>query len=189
VFSDQVLISNWTPLDPDGNPNGAMGPQNVLAGGSVNIPDPPTSSNFVVDLEGTTQFGSVFSVNDVDQNGYTTGRLSGLNIDDSGIIFARFTNGESQILGQVILADFANNQGLQPVGDSMWAENFESGPPNIGTPGSAALGAIQAGALEESNVDLSEELVRLIIAQRNFQANAKTIETANQVTQTVINLR
>lgn len=189
VLSDQILISNWTPRDPNGDPNGALGPQNVLAGGSISIPDPPTSSNFVVDLAGTTQFGSVFSVNDVDQNGFTTGRLSGLNIDQSGIIFARFTNGESQILGQVILADFANTQGLQPVGDSMWAENFESGPPNIGTPGSAALGAIEAGALEESNVDLSEELVRLIIAQRNFQASAKTIETANQVTQTVINLR
>lgn len=189
VFSDQILISNWVPRDANGNPNGALGPQNVLAGGTSDIPDPPTSSNFVVDMTGTTQFSSQFSVDDVDQNGYTTGRLSGLNIDASGIIFARFTNGESQVLGQVILADFANNQGLQPVGDSMWAENFESGPPNIGTPGSAALGAIQAGALEESNVDLSEELVRLIIAQRNFQASAKTIETANQVTQTVINLR
>lgn len=189
AFSDQVLISNWTPRDANGELNGALGPQNTLAGGNVNIPSPPTSSNFVIDLTGTTQFGSAFSVDDVDQNGYTTGRLSGLNIDKGGVIFARFTNGESQVLGQVILADFANNQGLQPVGDSMWAENYESGPPNIGAPNTAALGAIQAGALEESNVDLSEELVRLIIAQRNFQASAKTIETANQVTQTVINLR
>lgn len=189
TLSDQVLISNWTPLDAEGNPNGALGPQNILAGGTMNIPDPPTSSNFTIDLTGTTQFSSVFSVNDVDQNGYTTGRLSGLNIDETGIIFARFTNGESMVLGQVILANFTNNQGLQPVGDSMWAENYESGPPNIGTPGSATLGSIQSGALEESNVDLSEELVRLIIAQRNFQASAKTIETTNQVTQTVINLR
>jgi flagellar hook protein FlgE len=188
-FSDQVLISNWTPRDANGELNGSLGPQNALAGGTINIPTPPTSSNVVIDMAGTTQFGSAFSVDDVDQNGYTTGRLSGLNIDKSGVIFARFTNGESQVLGQVVLADFANNQGLQPVGDSMWAENFESGPPNVGTPGTAALGAIQAGALEESNVDLSEELVRLIIAQRNFQASAKTIETANQVTQTVINLR
>lgn len=189
VLSDQVLISNWNPLDENGEPNGALGPQNVLAGGSANIPDTPTSSNFVIDLDGTTQFGSEFSVNSVEQDGYTTGLLSGLNIDESGVIFARFTNGESQVLGQVILADFANSQGLQPVGDTMWAENFESGQPNIGTPGSAALGAIQAGALEESNVDLSEELVGLIIAQRNFQASAKTIETADQVTQTIINLR
>lgn len=190
LLSDSVLISNWTPLGDNGVANGAMGPQNVLAGGSSsNIQDPPNSSNFVLDLAGTTQYGSVFSVEDVDQNGFTTGRLSGMNIDESGVIFARFTNGESQVLGQLVLADFANNQGLQPVGDSMWAENYESGPPTVGTPGSAALGAIQAGALEESNVDLSEELVNLIIAQRNFQASAKTIETANQVTQTIINLR
>lgn len=188
-LSDPVLISNWTPMDEEGNPNGALGPQNVLSGGTMNIPDPPTSSNFVIDLAGTTQFSSVFSVNDVDQNGYTTGRLSGLNIDDTGIIFARFTNGESMVLGQVILANFTNAQGLQPIGDSMWVENYESGPPNVGTPGSATLGTIQSGALEESNVDLSEELVRLIIAQRNFQASAKTIETTNQITQTVINLR
>jgi flagellar hook protein FlgE len=189
LLTDRMLISNWTPLDEEGNPNGSLGPQNVLAGGDVNTGDDPINSNFLVTLDGTTQFGSAFSVNDVDQDGYTTGRLSGLNINESGIIFARFTNGESNVLGQIVLADFANNQGLQPVGDSMWAENFESGPPNIGTPGSAALGAIQAGALEESNVDLSEELVNLIVAQRNFQASAKIIETANQVTQTIINLR
>lgn len=189
TLTEDMLISNWVPLDDDGGPNGAMGPQNVLAGATPVIPEPPTSSNFVVDLNGTTQFGSEFSVNDVDQNGYATGRLSGLNIDESGVIFARYTNGESQILAQVALADFSNQQGLQPVGNTMWAENFESGPPNVGTPRSAALGALQSGALEESNVDLSEQLVNLIIAQRNFQASAKTIETADQVTQTIINLR
>lgn len=189
TLTDDILISNWTPVDINGNPNGALGPQNVLAGGSVIIPDPPSSSNFVIDVGKSTQFGSKFSVNNVKQNGYTTGRLSGLNIDATGVIFARFTNGESQVLGQVALSNFANPQGLQPVGDTMWAENFESGAPNVGTPGSGALGAIQSGALEESNVDLSSELVNLIIAQRNFQANSKTIETANQVTQTIINLR
>jgi flagellar hook protein FlgE len=187
--TESILISNWTPLDVNGNPNGALGPQNVLAGGSFIIPDPPASSNFTIDVSKSTQFGSQFAVNRVNQNGYTTGRLSGLNIDANGIIFARFTNGESQVLGQLALSNFSNNQGLQPVGDTMWAENFESGPPNIATPGSGALGAIQSGALEESNVDLSSELVNLIIAQRNFQANSKTIETANQVTQTIINLR
>lgn len=187
--SDDMLISNWTPLNDDGDSNGALGPLNVLAGGTTVFPDPPTSSNFLVSLDGTTQFGASFSVNDVDQNGFATGRLSGLSIDDSGIIFARFTNGESQTLGQIILADFTNQQGLQPVGSNMWAENFESGGPNIGTPNSAALGSIQSGALEESNVDLSEQLVNLIIAQRNFQASAKTIETASATTQTIINLR
>lgn len=189
LITDDMLISNWVVMDANGNPTGAMQPQNVLAGGTTLIPEPPTSSNFVIDLAGTTQFGSEFSVNDVDQNGYATGRLSGLAIDENGIIFARYTNGESQALGQIALADFTNQQGLQPVGNTMWAENFESGPPNVGTPQSGALGAVQSGALEESNVDLSEQLVNLIIAQRNFQASAKTIETADQVTQTIINLR
>lgn len=189
LTSDEILVSNWTPLDADGQPNGALGSQNQLQGGTIPIPEPATSSNFQIDLDGTSQFGSDFAINDVDQNGFTTGRLSGISIDDAGLIFARFTNGEAQTLGQIALAEFANVQGLQPVGDTMWAENFESGVPNIGSPGTAALGVIQAGAVEESNVDLSGQLVNLIIAQRNFQANAKTIETANQTTQTIINLR
>jgi flagellar hook protein FlgE len=188
-LSDEVLISNWEPLDENGQPNGALGSQNQLQGGTLPIPEPPSSSNFEIDLEGTSQFGSDFAINDIDQNGFTTGRLSGISIDDEGIIFARFTNGEAQTLGQIALAEFANDQGLQPVGNTMWAENFESGVANIGVPGTAALGVIQAGAVEESNVDLSSQLVNLIIAQRNFQANAKTIETANQTTQTIINLR
>jgi flagellar hook protein FlgE len=187
--SDDILISNWTPLDSNGEVNGAMGPQNQLAGGSMVMPDPPTSSNFVIDLTGTTQYNDEFGEYKVDQNGYTTGRLSALNIDEEGVIFARFTNGESQALGQIVLAKFTNEQGLESMSDTMWSESFESGQPSIGTPGSSDLGAIQSGALEESNVDLSEQLVNLIIAQRNFQANAKTIETADQTTQTIINLR
>lgn len=189
ALTDPILISNWTPLDANGQPNGAMGPINVLSGGTLPVAEPATSSNFQIDLTGTTQTGDDFAVNAVDQNGYTTGRLSGLSIDPSGVIFARFTNGEAQVLGQLALADFPNMQGLQQVGDTMWAENFESGVPNISTPGTAALGAVQSGALEESNVELSQQLVNLIIAQRNFQASAKTIETADQTTQTIINLR
>jgi len=189
VRTEDVVIANWTPIDENGLQNGALGPEPNLAAGTTVIPDPPTSSNFVIDLEGTTQFGSEFAVNDVDQDGFTTGRLAGLNIADDGVIFARFTNGQSLELGQVVLADFANQQGLQPVGGTMWAETFKSGGPNVGTPGSASLGAIQSGSLEESNVDLSQQLVNLIIAQRNFQASAKTIETADAVTQTIINLR
>ncbi len=187
--SDQILVSNWIPLDDDGQENSADGPQNVLAGGAIPLPEPPTSSNFVIDFDGTTQFGSAFSVNDVDQDGFATGRLSGLSIDESGAIFARFTNGESQILGQVALADFPNQEGLQPSGNSTWVENFRSGEPRVAAANTGSLGAIQSGALEESNVDISAELVNLIIAQRNFQASAKTIETADTVTQTIINLR
>jgi flagellar hook protein FlgE len=189
LISDPILISNWDPLDANGQPNGALGPQNVLQGGTLPVAEPPSSSNFEIDLAGSTQFGSEFAVNDVDQNGFTTGRLSGIDIDDDGTLFARFTNGEAQVLAQIALADFPNEQGLQPAGDTMWAENFESGVPNISAPGTAALGVINSGALEESNVDLSAQLVNLIIAQRNFQANAKTIETADQTTQTIINLR
>lgn len=179
------LVSNWTPLDSAGNFNGALGPN---TGGALPILTPPTSSNFEIDIFGSTQFGSDFAVNDVEQDGFTTGRLTGLNIDDSGIIFARFTNGQAQTLGQIALAGFTNEQGLQPQGSTAWAETFESGPPLIGVPQTAALGLIQSGAREESNVDISEELVNLIIAQRNYQSNAKTIETADQVTQTILNI-
>ena len=187
--SDDVFISNWTPLNQEGVYNGAQRGQTVANGGSTPIPEPPDSSNFLIDLDGTTQFGSPFSVNAVSQNGFTTGRLSGLDISGEGIIFARYTNGQAQTLGQVALANFNNTQGLNPLGDTQWGESFESGQAIIGTPGSAALGVIQAGALEESNVDLSQELVQLIIAQRNFQASAKTIQTADTVTQAIINLR
>lgn len=189
LLSSPVLISNWTPLDANGVPNGATGPQNVLAGGSIPIPQPPTSSNFEIDISDMTQYGGAFAVNNVDQDGFTTGRMASLSINTDGIIFARFTNGETQTLGQIALARFNNEQGLTPVGDTAWAESFDSGQPNIGAPRTSALGAIQSSALEDSNVDLSEQLVQLIIAQRNFQANAKTIETANQTTQTIINLR
>ncbi|OZG73858.1 flagellar biosynthesis protein FlgE [Hahella sp. CCB-MM4] len=189
TLSDDILISNWVPSDADGNPNGADGPLNVVDGGILPIPDPPTSSNFEIDISQMTQFGSDFSVNDLQQNGYTTGRLAGLEVDDSGIIYARFTNSESLVLGQVALANFNDVNGLAPVGETTWVETFESGDPIIGAPGTASLGSIQASSLEESNVDLSDELVNLIIAQRNYQANAKTIETANTITQTIINLR
>lgn len=185
-----IHITNWTPTDPDGNPTGALGPINVLSGAVLPVPEGPAiSSNFTIDLSDSTQFGSVFSVSSVAQNGFTTGRLSGLDISDTGVIFARYTNGENQVLGQVALANFANVQGLKNLGGTGWAETFESGEPVVGTPRSASLGALNAGALEDSNVELSEQLVNLIIAQRNFQASAKTIETVDAVTQTIMNLR
>jgi len=188
-LTDSMLISNWRPTNDEGEAGGALGPLNVLQGGQLPVAEPPTSSNFEITLDGTTQFGSQFGVESQDQNGYTTGRLSGIDIGQDGIIFARFTNGEAQSLGQVALANFNNVEGLRPVGDTMWAQSAATGEAVIGAPGSASLGSITAGALEESNVDLSEQLVKLIIAQRNFQASSKTIETANQVTQTIINLR
>ena len=186
--TDSILVSNWVPLDANGNPNGATGPQNLLAGGSLPISDPPTSSNFELRLANSTQFGSDFAVSALDQDGYTTGELSGLGIDDRGVVSARFTNGQNQTLGQIAIADFTNPQGLSAVGNSAWIETNGSGEPVIQAPGSGSLGTITSGALEDSNVELSEQLVQLIIAQRNFQANARTISTADEITQTIINL-
>jgi len=137
----------------------------------------------------TTQFGSKFNVNALTQDGFATGRLTSLDIDETGIVRARYTNGQTRTLGQVQLADFPNSQGLRQLGDSTWAESFESGIPLLGTPGSGKLGLIQSGSLEGSNVDLTEQLINMISAQRNFQANAQVITTADAVTQSVINIR
>jgi flagellar hook protein FlgE len=189
ALTDTILISNWMPLGADGEAVGALGPLNVLQGGTLPVNEPPSSSNFEIKLDGSTQFGSKFDTGNPQQNGYSTGRLAGLDVGKDGIIFARFTNGEAQVLGQVALANFNSLDGLKPVGGTMWAQTYESGDPGIGVPGAGTLGDISSGTLEESNVDLSEQLVNLIIAQRNFQASAKTIETTNATTQTIINLR
>ncbi len=136
-----------------------------------------------------TQFGARFNVNALTQNGFTSGRLSGLDIDDTGIVRARYSNGQTKTLGQVALADFSNPQGLRPLGNNAWAESAASGVPLLGTPGSGSLGVMQSGALEGSNVDLTSQLVNMITAQRNYQANAQVIHTADTVTQTIINIR
>lgn len=136
-----------------------------------------------------TQFGSKFNVNALSQNGFTSGRLSGFDFSETGVIKARYSNGQSKVLGQVSLADFANAQGLRPLGDTQWAESFSSGAALVGTAGSGSLGVLQSGALEDSNVDLTQQLVNMITAQRNFQANAQVITTADTVTQTIINIR
>ena len=161
------------------------------AGSGNFVPNLATAdtNGFTLDMRGSTQFASTFAVNSVSQNGYTTGQLAGLEIDDTGVIFARYTNGQSNIQGQVILASFANVQGLTPVGKTAWVQSFASGEPVVGTPRTGTLGALQSGALEDSNVELSDQLVNLIVAQRNYQANAKTIETESAITQTIINLR
>jgi flagellar hook protein FlgE len=140
------------------------------------------------DYTQSTQYGAPFGVNNLAQNGYTSGRLSGLDTDTSGVIYARFTNGQSLALGKVALARFNNAQGLQQVGDTNWAQSFTSGDAQLGEPGSASLGLIQSGALEGSNVDVATQLVNLITAQRNFQANAQVITTADTVTNTVIQM-
>ncbi|MGM0594029.1 MAG: flagellar hook protein FlgE [Pseudomonadota bacterium] len=146
-------------------------------------------ADFDINMAGTTQYGSPFAVNALTQDGYSTGQLSGVDVDESGVLFARYTNGQTRALGQVALASFANPQGLKPDGDTMWAESFDSGQPLVGAPGTSTLGLLQSGALESSNVDISKQLVNMIIAQRDFQANAKMISTEDQVTQSIINIR
>lgn len=167
----EVNITGWQPLNSAGVGTGAD-PQDIT-----------------VSLSDTTQFGTPFAVSSVVQDGFSAGQLRGLEIDSTGIAFARFTNGESRALAQIALANFNNPNGLQPIGDTNWVETFASGPSNVGAPGTSGLGVIQSAALEESNVEITAQLVDLIIAQRNFQANAQVIQAEDAVTQTVINLR
>lgn len=142
-----------------------------------------------VNFEGSTQFGANSVVNTLHQDGYTTGRLSGISVDDNGVLFARYSNGQSTTVGAFAMARFNNPNGLQQVGDTNWAQTFESGDVLHGQAGTGTFGKMQSGALEASNVDLSKQLVNMIIAQRDFQANAKMISTEDQITQTVINIR
>ena len=145
--------------------------------------------NVAVDYSGATQFGSGFGVTSMVQDGYAAGQLAGVSIEKTGIVMATYSNGQSKPAGQVELASFKNPQGLSPLGGNVWARTFTSGDPTLGTPGSGNLGVLQSGALEESNTDLTAELVNMITAQRIYQANAQTIKTQDQVLQTLVNLR
>ncbi len=164
------------------------------AGGQLAFPayTPTTGAadmQVTVDLQQSTQYGANFAVNSVTQDGYTTGRLIGIDIGDTGVVNARFTNGVSTPLGQIAVANFANPQGLQQLGNTQWAETFSSGQALRGQAGNSGFGLIQSGALEAANVDVTEQLVNMITAQRNFQANAQMISTADSITQTIINMR
>jgi len=141
------------------------------------------------DLSAATQYGGAFNVTSLRQDGFTTGRLSGIDIDPTGVVFARFTNGQAQSLGKVALGNFANPQALQQLGDNTWGETFGAGDVILGEADTGNFGLIQSGGLEASNVDIAQQLVNLITAQRNFQANAQVISTADTVTQTIINIR
>ncbi|MFM8454841.1 MAG: flagellar hook protein FlgE [Gammaproteobacteria bacterium] len=158
----------------------------------INNWDPGTGAalqSISLDLSSTTQQAADFANQGLTQTGYAVGRLSRISTSDSGIISAQYTNGQSRQLGQIALADFNNVQGLQPIGKTSWSETFDSGTVIVGKPQQASFGAIRSGALEDSNIDLAQELVNLIIYQRNFQANAQTIRTEDAITQTIINIR
>jgi flagellar hook protein FlgE len=142
-----------------------------------------------LDVSGATQYGSAFGVTALSQDGYAAGSLTGVSFDANGVLTATYSNGQTKPAGQLELANFANPQGLEPIGGNGWRQTAASGSPVVGTPGAGSLGVLQAGALEESNVDLTSELVNMITAQRAYQANAQTIKTEDQIMQTIVNLR
>jgi flagellar hook protein FlgE len=160
-------------------------PSTTNAAGATTLP----ITGVALDLAGATQFGSTFGVTSMVQDGYAAGQLTSVSIEKSGIVMATYSNGQTKPAGQLELAIFRNPQGLTPLGGNLWARSFASGDPTVGTPTSGNIGSLQAGALEESNVDLTGELVNMITAQRVYQANAQTIKTQDQVLQTLVNLR
>ncbi|MHB1085961.1 MAG: flagellar hook protein FlgE [Thiobacillus sp.] len=180
AFAAGALTFNSSGALTGGSPI-TIPPQAVLTGAAP--------LGFTIDFTGTSQFGSAFSVNTLNQDGYTSGRLAGFNIGADGMIQGRYTNGQSATLGQVVLANFANPNGLQQLGNNQWAESATSGTPLVGSPSSGSLGVLQSSAVEDSNVDLTAELVNMITAQRVYQANAQTIKAQDAVLQTLVNLR
>jgi flagellar hook protein FlgE len=164
------------------------------ANGEISFPayTPQTGAapmQLTYDFDASTQYGTSFSVSAVEQDGFTTGRLIGVETEVDGVVQARFTNGRSVALGKVALAQFASLDGLQQLADTAWGETFASGPALLGEAGRGGAGVVQSGALEGSNVEVTEQLVNMITAQRNFQANAKMISTADAISQTIINIR
>lgn len=157
---------------------------------AVNITYNPTGADPMVlalDMTGTTQYAGNFSVNRNTTDGYATGELAGLRVNDDGSIYAVYTNGRDRLQGQVMMANFANPGGLSQADNTTWTQTFASGTATTGAAGTGALGSLTAGSYEDSNVDLTGELVNLMTAQRNYQANAKSVSTADQLTQVLFN--
>ena len=206
--------ANGVPINPDG----AGDPQPITtitfpSNGSapINQVDPslpldlvafdvPATSNFQrattepiagvkLDISTLTQYGAIFGVTNVTQDGFPPGQLNAIKVQPDGIVLATYSSGQSTPVGQVELSTFRNVQGLQPLGGNVWGATFESGDAVPGTPGSGNLGVLQSGVVEESNVDLTQELVAMMVAQRIYQANAQTIKTQDSVLQTLVNLR
>jgi len=179
-----------------------------LTAGAAPVPPPPTTiftGNPSIPSDGTmafplrlgdavagftlTQYGSKFGVFDLRQDGYSSGELTSIDIGENGVVQVRYSNGVSIAEGQVALGNFRNLQGLQPVNGGYWAESIASGPVLLGGPLEGRLGLIRQSTLEESNVELTQELVNMIVAQRSYQANAQIIRTQDQMLQTLVNLR
>ncbi|WP_119967280.1 flagellar hook protein FlgE [Simplicispira lacusdiani] len=156
---------------------------------TTNPNNPPAPWPVTIDFSSCTQFGSKFAVADLSQDGYASGDLTSINISNDGMVMASYSNGVTRAEAQVALANFRNPQGLLAVGGNNWVESFDSGPAVLGKPGDGNFGVLRSGALEDSNVDLTAELVNMMTAQRAYQANAQTIKTQDQVMSTLVNLR
>lgn len=182
---EELNVSQIT-FDSNGlNPSLTELSLDIPAGGSAY----DAISGVKVDLSKLTQFGGNFGVTNVSQDGYAPGQLTQLTIEEDGVITARYSNSMTQTAGQIELANFRNPQGLKSMGGNVWAASYASGDPVAGVPGSATLGLLKSGALEESNVDMTAELVNMITVQRLYQANAQTIKTQDSVLQTLVSLR
>jgi flagellar hook protein FlgE len=171
------------------NANGTIAASTVTAASMPVATGATTPLALTLDFTAATQFGSAFGVNQLQQDGFSAGQLTGFSIAADGTISGRYSNGQSRAQGQIVLANFTNPNGLQPLGDNQWAETSAAGAPLVGAPSTGNLGVLQSGAVEESNVDLTKELVDMITAQRVYQANAQTIKTQDQILQTLVNLR
>ncbi|CFQ36516.1 MULTISPECIES: flagellar hook protein FlgE [Yersinia] len=149
-----------------------------------------TAAPFTLSVAGTKQQNTgTDSIVSQNQTGYAAGEFTGFQINNDGSVVGTYSNSQTQLLGQIVMANFANPEGLSSEGDNVWKETLASGNPMLGTAGGGGFGTLTSGALESSNVDLSKELVNMIVAQRNYQSNAQTIKTQDQILQTLVNLR
>ena len=183
------LDGTTTPIDPQTGLAATNVGSFVFSSPSGAVGGATDPLSFTVNFAGATQYGSAFGVNSITQDGYADGVLTGMSIGDDGVILGAYSNGQSRTVGQIVLANFANSQGLQPMGGNRWAQSYASGEPRIGDPMTSDLGSLQSAAVEDANVDLTAELVNLITAQRNYQANAQTIKAQDTILQTLVNLR
>ena len=185
ITTIQFAADGSAPISP-------AGPVSFTVPATVNATTGVTTlaiNNVMLDLGNATQFASAYGITHASQDGFGSGKLTEIAVEANGIITAHYSNNQTRPVGQVELANFRNPQGLQPIGDNAWSRTFASGDPVMGVPGDGNLGVLNAGALEESNVDLTGELVNMIVAQRFYQANAQTIKTEDQILQTLVNIR
>ncbi|WPH13101.1 flagellar hook protein FlgE [Variovorax paradoxus] len=191
--ADGTALNGGAPISTmsfDGNGNLLTPAGGKLTLPAMNFGNGSVALNATVDFSGTTQFGNINEIKTLKQDGYTSGTLTSFSINPDGTITGKFSNEQTTLMGQVVLTSFANPNGLEPMGENVWGETLASGQPLTGTPGAGTKqGSLASGALEASNVDLTSELVNLIVAQRSYQANAQTVKTQDQVVQTLINIR